>query len=380
MAQEAVFSVGAGGDFPDIDSALAYVEGLTGWDQVTAGVSGGITISKNSDFMQISGGNFSAAMPGDFIEVEGAHKWLTNFHPATKPFLGVSNSTFTAARLVSGVNNSVSNAPWRLYRPRSVLLRLLAQTHVLPYPGANRFLPEGMKLVLAGDDGATIAGNGHGQYIRFHQFNSISIHNLTLENVHELIMPSPDGFWFAGHTPDGIMQLTDIIVSNEQGMSFADPIGARVLINNVRGQNGLFRNPAGDDMFVADCFMRAVSSYEHAFDVLHDMPRHMTKKSVITNCHFETTNDAACLILGLMNGQNGLKDYQLSNSYVGTASTQGHAALTLRYGKYSIANCVIEGPIDMLGLPSIVNFINTRQPDGSLPQLVNAQNASITIL
>lgn len=378
---EQVCSVGIGGDYPDLDLAMRDVVKMTGWDDL--GIGGLASINKNSDLMiTTDGSNFSAAQPGDFINIVGAHRNGSNntVEDATKLFLEITNDTATEARLVTGVNLGVANAPWSIIRPRSVILRLLNQVHDLSLINEYFVLPEYLKFTLVGDDGARLANSG--QKIHHRRFNSIYFCNFSAEEVREPFYFDNGTYSYdsTNYAYEGLVKMTDVVVDNTS-TSIVDPLGSKVVLSNIKGE-AMIRNPVGDDILITDCFLKTTSVYSDetcCFDFAHHYNYQTTKKAIISNCHFYVASSAVCLALGTNYGIGLIKDYCLSNCYVGTAYPQGKAALYLRYGKYLISNCVIDGKIDLADNYSVVNFVNTRQPDGAFPILINASNATITV-
>lgn len=141
------FTVGNGGAFQDIDSALAYIATLTGMTQV-AGTTGTVTATQYSEVVTGAGTNFqSIVQGGDLITIsgDGDGGFITGgiYWPVFGDVISDTNLTIG----MGFVGTTGAGKTYEIWRPEKYNLLLLPGTHTIT---AAVDLPNGINLNISG--------------------------------------------------------------------------------------------------------------------------------------------------------------------------------------------------------------------------------------
>ncbi len=176
-----IFTVGNGGTFLDINTALAWLENQTGMTQV-AGTTGTVSVVQNSDVVDGAGTNFlSKIRVGDMINI--ANDGLGLFQIQGDIYYPIYGNITTETKLVMAtgrVGSTGASESYTIWRPEQYVLMLLPGRHVL---SGSYALPEGSAVIIRGiDKNVCILENANTTdiSIRHQRAGHLSVSNLTL--------------------------------------------------------------------------------------------------------------------------------------------------------------------------------------------------------
>lgn len=178
----ATFTVGPGGLFTDVDSALSYIETLTGMIEVP-GSTGTVTATQNNDTVTGAGTNFQDIIQaGDLINMSGDGVPAFIAGDIYFPIYG-NITTNTELRISCGFAGTTgAGKTYSIWRPVKYSLLLLPGFHQLL---EEHEIPLGMSLNISGagktqtilDNGVTTAGTSA---IKLHRGGYLNISDLML--------------------------------------------------------------------------------------------------------------------------------------------------------------------------------------------------------
>lgn len=259
-----VYTVGEGGRFADLATALSYIAALSGTDVMTdVTVAGTATTTQNSDAVTGSGTAFTTALrANDYIAISGDG---AGFVTGTIYYPLWSVQSATSLRLATGyVGTGGAGKTITVKRPVQYVLLLSPGVHTI---SSDVSLPNGIALSLVGASrtGTVLNVQGSLQYPRTCR---LSIENMTIRS-HDLLL-DPSTVIGALDAGMGILSLDRLNITHTTNLVFAYMRCAIARINDLRGTcYGAIANILADGIDVTNNHLEV---WDGASDVLTLQP------------------------------------------------------------------------------------------------------------
>lgn len=386
-----VIGVGTGQQFTTLDSALAYIETLTGAGKAFTEINGSgvsfagnasntgsiaapatATLSTTLSSNVLTGSDstaFALAKAGDYvINWENGTNTMFGYHHVDEV---VSGSSVVVS---NGARATLSGKQFILIRP--IHYDILLTDHDYPCDSTlttDRELPPGMSLAIYGngqnpkvDMSAAGGGSGQAQYIKMRRCNIVHLQGFTIINALEFLTASLLDGSLAGPTRGTVISLLNMRGYNNVGQSLCNLGGARVHVINFRGINTWFRGFRGDDTLMdnVDIYLNdtPTASANGVIDWDNELGA-VSATAVIKNTRIIGPNyDKPILELAVTNTTQ--KKYEILNSKIVNGYVSNAAIRSTGITDLDISNTIVDGNVDFNSRAGTVDLNNVRTSTG----------------